>query len=59
VALTKSEKLLTQIGRMVLCDICHKKTPFGNNWMMTGKKEVVCPRCQGKVFKSGELLVSI
>lgn len=58
-AQTKSEKLLEKIGQPVLCDICHKKSPFGNNWAMTGKKEVVCPGCQGKVSKSGELLVSI
>ena len=57
--MTKSERLLTQIGKPVLCDICHKKVVMGHNWMMTSKKEAVCPGCQDKVLKSGELLVSI
>ncbi|MFC1847645.1 hypothetical protein ACFLW5_02395 [Chloroflexota bacterium] len=58
-AQTKSEKLLKQIGKPVQCDICHKKILFGNNWLMTSKKMVVCPKCQDGVAKKGELLVSI
>ena len=58
-ALTKSEKLLKLIGKPVQCDFCHKESPFGNNWLMTAKKEIVCPGCQDRVKKKGVLLVSI
>jgi Zn finger protein HypA/HybF involved in hydrogenase expression len=57
--LTKSEQLLRKVGQPVECDFCHKNQPFARNWMMTSKKEVVCPKCQDKVLKSGELMVSI
>ncbi len=60
-ALTKSEKLLKQVGQKVECDFCHKLIPFGDNWLwlMTAKREVVCPNCQDRVRKTGILLVSI
>lgn len=57
--LTKSEKLLKRIGVKEECDICHNKVAFGNNWMMTSKKEAVCPGCQSFIAGKGELLVSI
>jgi hypothetical protein len=57
--LTKSEKLLNQIGKPVTCDICHKKVVFGPDWKMTSKRNAVCPGCQESVIKSGEILVSI
>jgi uncharacterized membrane protein len=56
---TKCEQLIAQVGNPVQCDICHKKRAFDRDWMMTGKKLVVCPKCQPSALKSGELLVSI
>ncbi len=58
-ALTRSEKLLNRVGNLELCDNCLKEYPFNRGWMMTSKKEVICPECQNAVLKRGGLLVSI
>ena len=58
-AQTKSERLLSQIGKIVECDICHEKVIMGHNWLMTGKREAVCPKCQPALLKSDGLLVTI
>jgi hypothetical protein len=42
-----------------LCDICFKELPFCRTWMMTEKKQIVCPGCIDTARKRGWLLVSI
>ena len=56
---TKSEKLIEQVGVKTECDFCHRIIPFRRNWMMTADKSIVCPGCQEKAAKAGNLLVSI
>lgn len=66
--LTKSEELLTHIGKLVSCDICHQQVIMGTNWLMTAQtdnqghfigKKAVCPACKKAVAATGALLVSI
>jgi hypothetical protein len=67
-SLTKSEELLTHIGRLVSCDICHKQVVFNRNWLMTADKDTrgnyinkraVCPGCQPAVVRTGAMVVTI
>ena len=66
--LTKSELLLSKIGELVTCDICHREVLMTTGWMMTAQrdsagnfvdKKAVCPLCQAEVMKNCEILVSI
>jgi hypothetical protein len=66
--ITKSERLLLDIGNLVECDVCHKQVTMSRRWMLTAKKDVygkwtdkraVCPDCQKAVYDSGEILISI
>ena len=65
---TKSEGLLSKIGQLVECEICHQRVLLTNQWMMTAKrdefsdfynKKAVCPICQSELAKNGELLVTL
>ncbi len=67
-AQTKSERLLSQMGKPVECDICREKVTMGSNWLLTAErdnhgdfinKRAVCPKCQPSVAKTGVILVSI
>lgn len=66
--LTKSERLLLEIGNLVECDVCHKQVTMSKRWMLTAKKDIygnwtdkraVCPDCQKQVFENGDILISI
>jgi len=66
--LTKSEELLTHIGELVYCDMCHQQVLMTDNWKMTAyrdnngnfiDKKAVCPSCQPELAINGTLLVSM
>ena len=58
-ALTKAQKLQAKIGKRTVCDFCHKAKPLNENWMMTPKRQIVCPDCQKRVLAMGIGMVSI
>jgi len=66
--MTKSEELLSHVGELVSCEICHKLVTMSHSWCLTAvkntkgdfiNKKTVCPNCQSEVVKSGALIVSI